>query len=95
MAILEHSYYASFGYHVTNFYSVSSRFGTPIDFKYLVDKAHSYGLYVLIDLVHSHASTNSYDGISFFDGTDYQYFHAGEKGYHKLWDSKLFDFGKW
>ena len=72
---MEHSYYASFGYHVTNFFAVSSRFGTPTDFKYLVDKSHSYGIYVLIDLIQSHASTNSYDGISQFDGTDYQYFH--------------------
>lgn len=56
---------------------MSSRYGTPDDFKYLVDKAHSYGLNVLIDLVHSHASTNSNDGINLFDGTDYQYFHSG------------------
>ena len=71
MAIQEHSYYASFGYHVTNFFSVSSRSGTPDDFKYLVDKAHERGIYVVIDLIHSHASSNVLDGISQFDGTDY------------------------
>src|SRR4051812_9893393 len=46
MAIMEHSYYASFGYHVTNFFAVSSRSGTPEDLKYLIDKAHSFGLRV-------------------------------------------------
>jgi len=95
MAIMEHSYYASFGYHVTNFYAASSRSGTPEDLKYLVDKAHSYGIQVLMDIVHSHASSNAMDGISQFDGTDHQYFHGGAAGYHRLWDSRCFDYGKW
>ncbi len=95
MAIMEHVYYASFGYHVTNFFAVSSRFGTPDDFKYLVDKAHENGLMVIIDCIHSHASNNVMDGINYFDGTDHQYFHAGPKGYHKLWDSRLFNFSHW
>ena len=64
MAIQEHSYYASFGYHVTNFFAVSSRSGTPEDFKYLVDKAHELGLMIIIDLIHSHASSNILDGIN-------------------------------
>ena len=64
MAIQEHAYYASFGYHVTNFFAISSRSGTPDDVKYLVDKAHSYGIYVIMDLIHSHASLNALDGIS-------------------------------
>ncbi|CAE7849698.1 GLC3 [Symbiodinium sp. KB8] len=94
MAIMEHAYYASFGYHVTNFFAVSSRFGTPEDLKYLVDKAHGMGLMVIMDLVHSHASKNVDDGLNMFDGSDYQYFHTGGKGYHDLWDSRLFDYGK-
>ena len=64
MAIQGHSYYASFGYHVTNFFSISSRSGTPDDVKYMVDKAHEAGLAVIMDLVHSHASSNVLDGIS-------------------------------
>lgn len=95
MAIMEHVYYASFGYHVTNFFAISSRSGTPDDFKYLVDKAHENGIMVIIDCIHSHASMNVMDGINGFDGTDHQYFHSGAKGYHKLWDSRLFNYSNW
>jgi len=76
MAIQEHSYYGSFGYHVTGFFAVTSRSGSPDDFKYLVDKAHELGLRIIIDLVHSHASSNVMDGINLFDGTDRCYSHA-------------------
>jgi 1,4-alpha-glucan branching enzyme len=92
MAIMEHVYYASFGYHVTNFFAISSRCGSPDDLKYLIDKAHGMGLYVIMDLIHSHASTNVFDGINYFDGTDYLYFHGGAKGFHKLWDSRIFNY---
>jgi 1,4-alpha-glucan branching enzyme len=95
MAIMEHSYYGSFGYHVTNFFAVSSRYGPINDLKELIDTAHSMGIQVLIDLVHSHASSNTQDGINEFDGTDYQYFHGGTKGHHALWDSKIFDYSKY
>lgn len=64
MAIQEHAYYASFGYHVTNFFAISSRSGTPDEMKYLVDKAHAAGLYVIMDCIHSHASSNVLDGIA-------------------------------
>ncbi|PKI55117.1 hypothetical protein CRG98_024408 [Punica granatum] len=98
MAVMEHSYYASFGYHVTNFFAVSSRSGTPEDLKYLIDKAHSLGLRVLMDAVHSHASSNATDGLNGFDvgqGPKESYFHIGEQGYHKLWDSRLFNYSNW
>jgi 1,4-alpha-glucan branching enzyme len=95
MAIQEHAYYGSFGYHVTNFFAISSRFGTPDDLKELIDTAHGYGIHVLMDLVHSHASNNVMDGINMWDGTDYHYFHGGEAGQHKLWDSRIFDYSKW
>jgi len=94
MAIQEHPYYASFGYHVSSFFAVSSRFGTPEDFKRLVDIAHRHGLLVLLDLVHSHAVKNVHDGLNFFDGTGHQYFHAGPRGQHPAWDSMLFDYDK-
>ena len=95
MAIQEHAYYGSFGYHVTNYFAVSSRQGNPDEFKYLVDRAHSMGIRVIIDIVHSHASNNVLDGINRFDGTDHCYSHAGEKGHHKAWDSMIFDYSKY
>jgi len=93
MAIMEHAYYASFGYQVTSFFAASSRYGTPEELKELVDTAHSMGLTVLLDIVHSHASKNVLDGLNSFDGSDHQYFHEGAKGRHELWDSRLFNYG--
>ena len=94
MALQEHAYYASFGYQVTNFFACSSRFGTPEDLQYLIEKAHEHGLRVIVDLVLSHASSNSLDGIGNMDGTGYQYFHEGDKGTHQIWGSKLFNYSK-
>ncbi|KAL1131894.1 hypothetical protein AAG570_011505 [Ranatra chinensis] len=94
MAIMEHAYYASFGYQVTSFFAASSRFGTPDDLKELVDICHQAGLYVLLDIVHSHASKNVLDGLNEFDGTDSCYFHSGPRGVHPLWDSRLFDYSQ-
>jgi 1,4-alpha-glucan branching enzyme len=94
MAIPEHPYYGSFGYHVSSFFAASSRFGTPEEFKALVDSAHAAGLRVLIDLVHSHAANNEVEGISRLDGSDFQFFHAGERGRHHAWDSRLFNYAK-
>lgn len=92
MAIMEHAYYASFGYQITSFFAASSRFGTPEDLKELVDTAHSRGIKVLLDVVHSHASKNTLDGLNEFDGTEACYFHAGARGRHDLWDSRLFNY---
>ena len=94
MAIMEHPYYGSFGYHVSNFFAASSRFGTPEEFKKLVDEAHANGVNVIMDLIHSHAAKNEVEGISKFDGTDYQYFHGGARGEHSAWDSRCFDYAK-
>ena len=94
MAIQEHPYYGSFGYQVANFFAVSSRFGTPEELKELIDTAHGLGIRVLLDIVHSHAVSNEAEGLSRFDGTDYLYFHRGERGKHPAWDSRCFDYGK-
>jgi len=94
MAIAEHPYYGSFGYHVSNFFAASSRFGTPEELKKLVDTAHGMGLLVIMDLVHSHTVKNVREGINLFDGTDYQYLKSGSEGEHPQWDSKLFNYGK-
>jgi len=91
MAIAEHPYYGSFGYHVSNFFAVSSRFGTPDDFKRLVDAAHRLGLRVVIDIVHAHAAKNEVEGLGNFAGSPTQYFKAHD---HPAWDSRLFDYDK-
>ena len=94
MAIMEHPYYASFGYQVTNFFAASSRFGTPEDLKSLIDTAHKMGIAVLLDVVHSHACTNTREGINEFDGTVCQFFHEGPRGDHSAWGTKCFDYSK-
>ncbi|MCX6875535.1 MAG: alpha-amylase family glycosyl hydrolase [Verrucomicrobia bacterium] len=94
MAVQEHPYYGSFGYHVSSFFAPCSRFGTPEDLKYLIDTAHGLGLAVLLDVVHSHAVKNTAEGLNDFDGSGNQYFHAGPRGEHPTWDSKCFDYGR-
>ena len=89
MAVMEHPYYGSFGYHVANFFAVSSRFGTPDDFKRLVDDAHGLGLRVIMDIVHSHAVKNAAEGLAEIDGCRNTYFRSEE---HPAWDSLLFDY---
>ena len=95
MAIMHHANYASFGYHVNNFFAISSLFGTPEDLMELIDKAHEMGLFMIMDIVHSHASSNVDDGFNNWDGTDYLYFHGGKMGHHSLWDSRLFNYSSY
>ena len=94
MAIMEHPYYGSFGYQVSNFFAPASRYGCSRELKELINTAHSMGIAVLLDVVHSHAVKNTSEGINEFDGTAYQFFHEGPKGYHTAWDTKLFNYGK-
>lgn len=94
MAIQEHPYYGSFGYHVSSFYAPSSRFGTPEELKSMIDRAHELGIAVIMDIVHSHAVKNEAEGLGRLDGTRDQYFYPGEKGEHPAWDSLCFDYGK-
>ncbi len=94
MAVQEHPYYGSFGYHVGSFFASSSRFGTAGELKLLIDEAHGLGLQVIMDLVHSHAVKNEVEGISCYDGSRYQFFHDGPRGNHDIWDSRCFDYAK-
>ncbi len=94
MALQEHPYYGSFGYQVSNFFALSSRFGTPEEFKRLVDDAHGAGISVVMDVVHSHSVDNEAEGLGMFDGKEDLYFHAGERGRHPAWGSRCFDYGK-
>lgn len=94
MAIMEHPYYGSFGYQVSNFFAASSRYGYSRELKELINTAHEMGIAVLLDVVHSHAIKNTNEGLNEFDGTVYQYFHEGGKGDHREWGTKLFNYGK-
>ena len=94
MAIQEHPYYGSFGYHVSSFFAPSSRFGTPEELKELIDEAHSNGLAVIMDIVHSHAVKNEIEGLGNLAGDPNQYFYPGEHHEHPAWDSLCFDYGK-
>ena len=94
MALQEHPYYGSFGYQVSNFYALSSRFGTPEEFKALVDDAHGRGIAVIMDIVHSHSVDNELEGLSMFDGREDLYFFRGPQGRHPAWGSRCFDYGK-
>lgn len=94
MAIQEHPYYGSFGYHVSSFFAPSSRFGTPDELKALIDEAHRLGLRVIMDLVHSHAVKNEVEGLARYDGSRTLFFHEGPRGEHPAWDSLCFDYGR-
>ena len=94
MAIQEHPYYGSFGYHVSSFFAASSRFGTPDELKQLIDAAHKMGIAVIMDIVHSHAVKNEVEGLGNFAGDPCQYFYQGERREHPAWDSLCFDYGK-
>ena len=94
MAIQEHPYYGSFGYHVSSFFAASSRFGTPEELKQLIDEAHSMGIGVIMDIVHSHAVKNEIEGLGNFAGDPCQYFYPGGRREHPAWDSLCFDYGR-
>ena len=94
MAIQEHPYYGSFGYHVSNFFASSSRFGTPEELKALIDEAHGLGIAVIMDIVHSHAVKNEMEGLGNLAGDPCQYFYQGDRREHPAWDSLCFDYGK-
>lgn len=94
MAIQEHPYYGSFGYHVSSFFAPSSRFGTPEELKSLIDTAHEMGIAVIMDIVHSHAVKNEVEGLGNLAGDPCQYFYSGERREHPAWDSLCFDYGK-
>ena len=94
MAIQEHPYYGSFGYHVSSFFAASSRFGTPEELKALIDAAHEEGVAVIMDIVHSHAVKNEVEGLGRLDGSYDLYFYGDGRREHPAWDSLCFDYGK-
>jgi 1,4-alpha-glucan branching enzyme len=94
MAIQEHPYYGSFGYHVSSLFAPSSRFGEPEELKMLIDEAHGAGLRVIMDLVHSHAVRNENEGLALYDGSPWQFFHSGPRREHVAWDSLCYNYSK-
>lgn len=94
MALQEHPYYGSFGYHVSSFFAASSRFGTPEDLKHLIDEAHRNGIAVIMDMVQSHAVKNEVEGLGNLAGDPNQFFYPGDRHEHPAWDSLCFDYGK-
>uniref|UniRef100_A0A7N0U247 1,4-alpha-glucan branching enzyme n=1 Tax=Kalanchoe fedtschenkoi TaxID=63787 RepID=A0A7N0U247_KALFE len=93
IGIAEHKDYFTVGYRVTNMFATSSRFGTPEDFKRLVDEAHGLGLFVLLDIVHSYSAADEMVGLALFDGSNDCYFHTGKRGHHKYWGTRMFKYG--
>ncbi len=94
MAVQEHPYYGSFGYHVSSFFAASSRFGTPEELKELIDTAHEQGLAVIMDIVHSHAVKNEVEGLGNLAGDPNQFFYPDGRHEHPAWDSLCFDYGR-
>lgn len=94
MALQEHPYYGSFGYHVSSFFAASSRYGTPDELKQLIDTAHGLGIAVIMDIVHSHSAKNEIEGLANLAGDPNQYFYPGARREHPAWDSLCFDYGK-
>ncbi|XP_020575032.1 1,4-alpha-glucan-branching enzyme 3, chloroplastic/amyloplastic isoform X2 [Phalaenopsis equestris] len=93
IGLVEHRDYSSVGYRVTNLFAVSSRYGTPDDFKRLVDEAHGLGLLVFLDIVHSYAAADELVGLSLYDGSNDCYFHSGKRGHHKHWGTRMYKYG--
>ncbi len=93
LPITEHPFYGSWGYQPTGFFASTSRYGTPQDLMYLIDCLHQNGIGIILDWVPFHFP---YDGhaLAYFDGTHLFEHPDPRRGYHPVWRSAIFDFGR-